>query len=164
MLFSWPPDDWWSFCEVTKRLSPSLNLLLRIFQIFSFFQCGCPYTNQNWDVLGISKCIGYQFSKILLQNPIQKDFLLQYSDQIGQSVADQKTKEIPPWKFQGAPRGAPLEFSRTWIFPGASSSAVPVFSRTWIISRPGFFQERPAVHSLVLCRALIFLGARYIHG
>ena len=58
-------------------LSPSLNLLLRIFQIFSFFQCGCLYTNQNWDVLGISKCIGYQFSKILLQNPIQKDFLLQ---------------------------------------------------------------------------------------
>ena len=33
------------------------------------------------------------------------------------------------------------------------------FSRTWIISGPG-----PAVHSLVLSRVLIFLGARYIHG
>ena len=130
MFFAWPPDDWWSFCEVTKRLSPSLNLLLRIFQIFSFFQCGCPYTNQNWDVLGISKCIGYQFSKILLQNPIQKDFLLQYSDQIGQSVADQKIKKNTPWKIPGGSKGSPLEFSRTWIFPGASSSAVP-----------GFFQD-----------------------
>ena len=147
MLFSWPPDDWWKFCEITKWLSPSLNLLLRIFQIFSSFQCGCPYINQNWDVLGISKCIGYQFSKILLQNPIQKDFLLQYSDQIGQSVADQKTKKIPPGKFQERPAVQSL-----------------FFSRTWIISGPGFFQERPAVHSLVLSRVLIFLGARYIHG
>ena len=101
--------------------------LLIIFQIFSFFQCGCPYKNQNWVVLGISNCIGYQFSKILSQNPFQKDFLLQYSDQNSQSAGDWKISFFTPWKIPGGPKGNPLDFPRTWIFPVAASSAVPGF-------------------------------------